>query len=398
MRLDFRDGRLLRETIILDKHGEDETLKLVTSQHNLSFPAYTRNYFLHFYIVNLDPRTPGFTVEPLLSRDAEHNPATAFALSDVRYLKHIRIEDIQTEGRDFFTLITLPDLPIEGDSEQFYIWARLLFDDGRVPVIVPGKWITINEDLPDLVGGINEIPPSASTGTEINVRYWITNYGRPTVGTQTVRFYLSASKVEDSPPQSTYPLLPTIQLPQPDYPLLPAVQLPALEGEWSSHLTIPTNVPQGDYDLWMQVDADNDVIEWNSSNNPATYLAYRIRIDASEKQESVGIQPRGKRLSIWSRLKTTLFQNYPNPFNPETWIPYQLAQETVVTIHIYDIAGKLVRQLELGNKPAGFYTSREQSAYWNGRNESGEQASSGLYFYTIRAGNFTATRKMILVK
>jgi len=382
----FRDGRLLREAIILDKHGEDGTLKQVTAQHSFKIQWSPRSYLLHFHIVNLDPCTPDFTVEPLLSRDSEHNPATAFAPSYVMSLKHIRIEDIQAEGRDFFTSpITIPDLPIEGDSEEFYIWARFLFDDGKAPVIVPGKWIAINEDLPDLVGGIDEIPPSASTGTEINVRYWITNYGRPIVGTQTVQFYLSASEVKDSPPQ-------------PDYPLLPAIQLPALEGGWSSQLTIPMDVPEGDYDLWMQVDADNDVIEWNSSNNPATYLAYRIRIDASEKQEPVGIQPRGKRLSIWSRLKTTLFQNYPNPFNPETWIPYQLSEDADIAIHIYDIKGQFVHTIALSNKQAGVYFAKDKAAYWNGRDSFGGKVASGVYFYTLKAGDFRATRKMVILK
>ncbi|MBC8232096.1 T9SS type A sorting domain-containing protein [bacterium] len=97
-------------------------------------------------------------------------------------------------------------------------------------------------------------------------------------------------------------------------------------------------------------------------------------------------------------LQFALLQNYPNPFNPETWIPFELSQDAIVTIHIYDIAGRLVRRLELGNKPDGFYISKEQSAYWNGQDEAGEQASSGLYFYTIQADNFNATKRMILVK
>jgi hypothetical protein len=231
IRWDSRDGRFLGEATILDKHGEDGTLKQVTPQRKFQFLWSPRSYHFHFHIVNLDPRTPDFTVEPLLSRDAKHNPATAFALSNVGSLKHIRIEDIQAEGREFFTLIKFPDLPIEEDSEEFYLWARLLFDDGKVPVIVPGEWITINEDLPDLVGGIDEIPPSAATGTEINVRYWITNYGRLTVGTPIVQFYLSASGVKDLPPQ-------------PDYPLLPAIQLPALEGEWSSKLFLQMSLKE----------------------------------------------------------------------------------------------------------------------------------------------------------
>ena len=95
---------------------------------------------------------------------------------------------------------------------------------------------------------------------------------------------------------------------------------------------------------------------------------------------------------------TTLLQNFPNPFNPETWIPFALSQDAIVTIRIYDIAGRLVRKLELGNKSAGFYTTKDRSAYWNGHNEAGERASSGLYFYTIQAGSFTATKRMILVK
>jgi len=384
----WEDGRFFVESIILDKHGEDETLKFVTPQHDSALQWYRRNYHLHFHIVNLDPRTSGFMVETFLSRDEEHNPATALPLASNELLRsstYIRTEDIQTNGRDFKAVAAIPDLPIEGDSEEFYIWARLLLAGGKAPVIATGKWITIYEDLPDLVGGIDEIPPSASTGTKINVRYWITNYGRPTVGTQTVRFYLSASEVKDSPPQ-------------PDYPLLPAIQLPTLEGGWSSQLTIPMDVPEGDYDLWMQVDADNDVIEWNSSNNPATYLAYRIRIDASEKQESVSIQPRGKRLSIWSRLKTTLFQNYPNPFNPETWIPYQLSEDADVVIHLYDTKGQLVRTITLSNKKAGVYVTKDKAAYWDGRNSSGEKVASGVYFYTLQAGDFRATRKMVVLE
>jgi len=95
---------------------------------------------------------------------------------------------------------------------------------------------------------------------------------------------------------------------------------------------------------------------------------------------------------------TALLQNFPNPFNPDTWIPYQLAEDSEVKIHIFSIDGTLVRTLSLGVKPAGYYINRNQAAYWNGKNEVGEKASSGLYFYTIKAGKQVATRKMILVK
>ena len=93
-----------------------------------------------------------------------------------------------------------------------------------------------------------------------------------------------------------------------------------------------------------------------------------------------------------------LSQNYPNPFNPETWIPYALEKEADVTITIYNVAGRFVRALNLGHQPAGFYTSRVKAAYWNGRNEVGERVSTGIYFYTIKAGEFISTRKMVVVR
>ena len=96
--------------------------------------------------------------------------------------------------------------------------------------------------------------------------------------------------------------------------------------------------------------------------------------------------------------KTTLLANYPNPFNPETWIPYQLAQPTEVTIFIHAIDGALVRTLPLGEMPAGVYQSRSRAAYWDGKNAQGERVTSGVYFYTLEAGQFTATRKMLILK
>ena len=96
--------------------------------------------------------------------------------------------------------------------------------------------------------------------------------------------------------------------------------------------------------------------------------------------------------------ETALLPNYPNPFNPETWIPYQLAAFVDVGIFIYTADRKLIRTLELGQQPAGIYNSRSRAAYWDGRNELGEPVASGVYFYTLSAGNFTATRKMLIRK
>ena len=104
---------------------------------------------------------------------------------------------------------------------------------------------------------------------------------------------------------------------------------------------------------------------------------------------------------------TALLPNYPNPFNPETWIPYHLAQDAGVTVTIYDVRGKVVRELVLGHQSAGVYESRGRAAFWDGRNHLGEPVASGLYFYTlstestrdsVTAGDFNATRKLLIAK
>ena len=106
------------------------------------------------------------------------------------------------------------------------------------------------------------------------------------------------------------------------------------------------------------------------------------------------VNPQGQLLPS----RTMLHQCFPNPFNPETWIPYQLAEDMDVSVVIHSASGRLVRTLDLGHKPAGFYTAKGEAAYWDGANEAGEQVSSGIYFYIIQAGEFTATRKMVVAK
>ena len=95
---------------------------------------------------------------------------------------------------------------------------------------------------------------------------------------------------------------------------------------------------------------------------------------------------------------TALLANYPNPFNPETWIPYQLAKPANVTLTIYSVEGALVRTLAIGYQAAGPYHSRNRAAFWDGRNAFGEPVASGVYFYTLTAGDFTATRKLLIRK
>lgn len=88
-----------------------------------------------------------------------------------------------------------------------------------------------------------------------------------------------------------------------------------------------------------------------------------------------------------------LEQNYPNPFNPETVIRYQLPQTEDVKISVYNLLGQTVRTLVNGQINAGYHTTR-----WDGRNQRGEQVTSGMYLYRIEAGSFTSVRKMILLK
>jgi len=96
--------------------------------------------------------------------------------------------------------------------------------------------------------------------------------------------------------------------------------------------------------------------------------------------------------------RTALLQSYPNPFNPETWIPYELKKDAPVKIEVYNVNGQLVRTLHLGVQARGRYVSREKAAHWNGRTESGERAASGVYLYVLKAGDFSATRKMAIMK
>ena len=96
--------------------------------------------------------------------------------------------------------------------------------------------------------------------------------------------------------------------------------------------------------------------------------------------------------------ETSLLPNYPNPFNPETWIPYQLAKPADVSVSIYSADGKLVRILALGHKPAGIYHDKTRAVYWDGKNGQGEAVASGIYFYTLKAGDFSATKKMLIRK
>ena len=96
--------------------------------------------------------------------------------------------------------------------------------------------------------------------------------------------------------------------------------------------------------------------------------------------------------------QTRSLPNFPNPFNPETWMPYQLAEDAPVRIHIYDLTGRRVRTLDLGHQSVGYHVKRDKAAYWDGRNDLGESLASGIYIYQFAAGDYTQTHRMVIVK
>ena len=128
------------------------------------------------------------------------------------------------------------------------------------------------------------------------------------------------------------------------------------------------------------------------------WIAEAKQYDSADKISRDGILALEQLLTELRPEATALLPNYPNPFNPETWIPYQLATAAEVILTIYDMNGVAVRRLEVGYQQAGLYQSRSRAAYWDGRNDRGESVASGLYFYTLTAGDFTATRKMLIRK
>ena len=97
-------------------------------------------------------------------------------------------------------------------------------------------------------------------------------------------------------------------------------------------------------------------------------------------------------------LHTRLLQNYPDPFNPETWIPYELADDSEVTITIYDSSGNQVRQINVGKQSKGQYVDKAKAVHWDGKNNNGESVASGVYFYTMTADNFSQTKRLVILK
>ena len=151
--------------------------------------------------------------------------------------------------------------------------------------------------------------------------------------------------------------------------------------------------------------SQRDIIK-STTSSPEEIIAIQRALSVLETmpEKSRSVEMAIQFLRLWlananqSVTETKLLPNYPNPFNPETWIPYQLAADADVSVKIYDIGGHLVRTISVGFKPVGYYLTRERATYWDGRNETGEPVSSGVYFLQFLAGDFAATQQVVIVK
>ena len=128
------------------------------------------------------------------------------------------------------------------------------------------------------------------------------------------------------------------------------------------------------------------------------WLTQAQQLNLADPTSLQGIRFLEQLLAAITPKETALLPNYPNPFNPETWIPYQLAKPADVNISIYAVNGQLVRRLDLGHQAVGVYQHRSRAAHWDGKNALGEPIASGVYFYTLTADDFSATRKMLILK
>ena len=155
--------------------------------------------------------------------------------------------------------------------------------------------------------------------------------------------------------------------------------------------------------------SDASITAWNPQTGGTHYIAtvtpkqtgtaiFNVAENVAQDDADNGNTPATQRTVTLPPDETALLQNYPNPFKQETWIPYRLAEATDVTMTIYTVDGRVVRQLAVGHQPAGFYEDRARAAHWDGKNTFGESVASGIYFYTMTAGDFYGIRKMLVKK
>ena len=140
------------------------------------------------------------------------------------------------------------------------------------------------------------------------------------------------------------------------------------------------------------------VLELLTASDVKEWLNQARQLSLTDPAYLRGVTVLEQLLATLTPKESVLLPNYPNPFNPETWIPYRLAKDAFVTLTIYDQRGRVVRTLNVGHRIAAVYESRVKAIHWDGRTEFGERVASGIYFYTLTAGDYSATRKMVILK
>lgn len=165
-----------------------------------------------------------------------------------------------------------------------------------------------------------------------------------------------------------------------------------MKGSSNKYVVIHANLPDN------QSINVGDSVEATILDESGTFDAETVRYTVKEGdiERGVILIPKAHLRKIPD--KTVLLPCYPNPFNPDTWIPFKLSDNANVVISIFDVQGQLVRKIELGNLPAGIYVSKDKAVYWDGRNSAGERVSSGIYFYHLKAGDYSATKRMLILK
>ena len=264
--------------------------------------------------------------------------------------------------------MTIGELGGPGDVLERLIWASLS-SPGELRVHDSQGRVT------GLVDGIlkEEIPDSVYVGESETVVIWPANdtYRYEVTGTETGIYGLIVISGDE------------------DMEALTATDIPTTSGAVHQYTVDWDAVSREELGITISVDSDGD-------GSPDGTIATDKEFTRDEYLSAMGVNPEEKLSTTWADVKrTTLLQNYPNPFNPDTWIPYTLAEENHVTVNIYAATGQLVRTLKLGKKPAGLYLSKDKAAHWDGRDDNGESVSSGVYFYTLGAGGFRVTRKMV---
>ena len=178
------------------------------------------------------------------------------------------------------------------------------------------------------------------------------------------------------------------------------------DGVWEQKRKVVPDDPgqKINYGAWVALSGNTVIVSAHNGPNdgPEWGKGHAVHIyNGTEDLEIVpfSVDPTGLAVTTFGKIRrTALLQNFPNPFNPETWLPYRLAADAPVNFRIYNVRGQQIRELDLGVQKAGDYLSREAAAYWDGRDEVGQNVSSGVYFYSLQADTFRATRRMLILK